>query len=245
MDGFPDEFSRFVRPAVWGSRRTARPIAGDADRVRWFAPAMRPQYAAGGLVLLEKHVAPHLRPVHVGIDPASITGMRRNYTESLSKTVRNSSVSLNGSRSAAVAAARSIGLMDLMCSESLREFAAAVSGSPLKSDPGLQVIRYCEGDYVGPHNDHHPEYPHLRDGYVDLQITLCNAGVARQYFVYEKRGYLNAACNVGVASGVSVSRLPYWHQVTPLEVKPGCSAVAHRWLLLVSFQIGESPKKRG
>ena len=238
MKRFPHEFSRLVKAKVWNGRRTVRPIVRDKDRFRWFPFAVPPENVTGGIRLLERYMAPHLRPVRGPIDPVSITGMRKNYSEVLPKTLRNSAVSLNGVRSAAVSAAREIGLMDLLKSESLREFAATVSGFRINADPALQLIRYMAGDYIGPHNDHHPEYPNLRDGYVDLQITLANDGVARQYFFHERGGFLNRSYNVGIASGVSISILPFWHQVTPLEVRRGRAADAQRWLLLVSFEIG-------
>ena len=106
----------------------------------------------------------------------------------------------------------------------------------------MQLIRYAAGDYVGPHNDHHPENANLRNGYVDLQITLTNEHVARQYLLYESGGFFNKLRKVGVASGVSVSMLPFWHQVTPLEAKPGHEDAAGRWLLLASFDIEKKRK---
>ena len=237
MERFPNEFSEFIKRQVWASRAKLTPIVAGEGRLRWHPTAIRPADAAHGLDLLERTMAPFLRPVRSPLDPVTISGMKKNYSETLPKTLLNSSIDLNASRSAGFAEARRIGLIGLLRSPSLREFAAAVTGLRLKDDPGMQVIRYSQGDFVGPHNDHHPEEPHFRDGYVDLQITLCSKGVARQYLVYECGGYFNKMCNVGVASGVSVSILPFWHQVTPLEVKPGRELDAHRWLLLASFEI--------
>jgi hypothetical protein len=54
---------------------------------------------------------------------------------------------------------------------------------------------------------------------------------------------LNRAVNVSVPSGVTVSKLPYWHQVTPLIPKNGREKQAQRWLLLVSFSIKQHTKK--
>jgi hypothetical protein len=166
--------------------------------------------------------------------------MKENFAEALPKTMRNSSISLNSSRSSAFTKARKIGLINLLRSSTLREFAEVVSGFPLEDDPGLQLIRYRRGDYVGPHNDHHPEDSNLRKGYVDLQITLTSANVLRQCLLYECGGYLNKSLEVGLASGVSISLLPFWHQVTPLEIKSGSGDKAHRWLLLVSFEIAKN-----
>ena len=64
---------------------------------------------------------------------------------------------------------------------------------------------------------------------------LTNDDVERQYLLYERDGFFNQCVNVGIPSGVSVSFLPFWHQVTPLIPKAGREATARRWLLLVSF----------
>ena len=187
------------------------------------------------LELLETQISPFLREAARPVDPKTITGMTKNYSESLHKSLRNSTVLLNNPRTAAFKSARECGLTGFLSSTSLQEFAERVSGFPLERSPGMQVICYRPGDYVGPHNDHHPEESHLRDGYVDLQITLTNDDVERQYLVYESRGFFNRNVNIGIPSGVSVSLLPFWHQVTPLIAKPGREATARRWLLLVSF----------
>lgn len=184
---------------------------------------------------LEKRFAPLLRQVASPVDPETISGMTANYTEALPKSLRNSTVMLNNPRSAAHRAARECGLAEFLRSPSLQAFAERVSGFALERSPGMQVICYKPGDYVGPHNDHHPEEAHLRDGYVDVQVTLTNDDVDRQYLLYESSGFFNRSVNVGIASGVSVSLLPFWHQVTPLLAKPGREATARRWLLLVSF----------
>jgi hypothetical protein len=163
--------------------------------------------------------------------------MELNYSETLPKTLSNRTVILNGRRSPAVRKAAEIGLLGLLRSDSLREFAEAVSGYRLDPDPGCQVICYEPGDYVGPHNDHHPEDPHLKPGYVDLHITLSNRFVDHQWLVFEDRGFLTQVVNVGVQSGVAVSYLPFWHYTTPLVAKKGREGQARRWLLLASFAV--------
>ncbi len=161
--------------------------------------------------------------------------MTKNYSEVLHKSLRNSTVMLHSRSSVAFKSARECGVTAFLSSTSLQEFAERVSGYALERNPGMQVICYGPGDYVGPHNDHHPEESHLRDGYVDLQITLTNGDVERQYLLYQRGKFFNQSINVGIPSGVSVSLLPFWHQVTPLLAKPGRDATARRWLLLVSF----------
>ena len=168
---------------------------------------------------------------------ATITHMRTNFSELLPKTLRTTTVSLNHNRSAVFLVAQHLGLTTMLGSESLHRFAEQVSGFSLHGDPGLQIIRYSTGDYIGPHNDHHPEDANLRKGFVDLQITFTNDAVDRQLFIYETKGFLNQPINVGIQSGVTVSYLPFWHQVTPLQAKPGMEEDAQRWLLLVSWGI--------
>lgn len=245
ITSFPHEFSSLLKSAVWSARSSGTPIAGHRDRLRWFPLALRPAEAVAGLALLERAMTPHLRRVDAPVDPALIKRLKKNYTEALPKTIRNSSASLNTKGSLTWEAARRIGLVQMLTSKSLQQFAAAVTGFTLLEGPSLQIIRYSAGDYVGPHNDHHPENENIRDGYVDLQITLTDPGVARQNLLYEAGdGYFNHLRNVGIQSGVSVSMLPFWHQVTPLEAKPA-HPEAHRWLLLVSFDIDHKAMKRG
>jgi hypothetical protein len=231
MTAFPSEFSA----ALQSVRTSLPPIRGHGDPVRWFPKSIRPDVRVTALASLESELAPLLRPARRPVDPTLISGMTCNYSEALPKSLHNATVMLNDARSKAAKAARAIGLTQFLTSTSLQQFAETISGYQLLPKPGLQVIRYQPGDYVGPHNDHHPEEDHLRHGYVDLQITLSNDDVARQYLLYEKDGYFNQSVNVGIPSGISVSHLPFWHQVTPLEARPGREATACRWLLLVSF----------
>ena len=211
------------------------PIAQTPDRLRWFPMALQPRVARDAIRILEMHIAPHLRKIRGPVEPETITGMTKASSEMLPKSVRNASVMLHSKRSKAFAVAHEIGLIDMLGSRSLHSAAEAVSGFRLSENPGFQVICYQPGDYVGPHNDHHPEEAHLRNGYVDLQITLTNPDVERQYLVHERDGWFNQSVNVGVQSGVSISRLPFWHQVTPLLARKGKDRTARRWLLLVSF----------
>lgn len=231
MQIFPPEFSQAVRLP----RREEPSLRLSGDRLRWFPLVVKSVIRGAALPALEAQLAPHLRRVRRPVPASSITDMTRNYSEALPKSTHNSTVFLDNPRTAAARAASAMGLTAFLRSRSLREFAEHVSGFALEPSPGLQAIRYAAGDYVGPHNDHHPEQPHLRNGYVDLQITLSHDAVARQYLLYERDGYFNQMVNIGIPSGVSVSRLPFWHQVTPLEARRGGEAAACRWLLLVSF----------
>ncbi len=203
----------------------------------WFPLLVRPSLVDAAIRLLNQHLGPFLKPWETPISRSTITEMRANYSEVLPKTVRNLTVILNNSRSPAYAVAERIGLVTMLGSSSLRKFAGVISGFSLDEVRGFQVVQYRTGDYVGPHNDHHPEDADLRQGYVDLHITLTNDAVENQLLIHESKGFFDQPINVGIRSGVSVSNLPFWHQVTPLQAKPGLEQRAQRWLLLVSWGI--------
>lgn len=235
MQRFPAEFSAALKRGRLRRRAGDVPISHATERLRWFPLALDTDVAVDGIRLLETHIAQHLRCVRRPINPETIASMTQAYSEMLPKTTRNASVILDDPQAEAYAAAQEIGLIEMLGSRSLHAAAEEVSGFRLCVGPGFQVIRYEHGDYVGPHNDHHPVEEHLRNGYVDLQITLTNADVERQYLIHEFDGWLNRPINVGIQSGVSISRLPIWHQVTPLVARKGKETKARRWLLLVSF----------
>jgi hypothetical protein len=123
----------------------------------------------------------------------------------------------------------------MLRSESFGAFAAAVSGRALRRRWGIQVLCYGPGDYSGPHNDHHPEDPDARDGYVDMHVTLATPGVAHQWLVYAKGGHFSEISSVNTLGGVTVYRLPFWHYTTPLVARPGAEDSARRWVLLGTF----------
>jgi hypothetical protein len=244
MKAFPSEFRALFDERGYEQAQAARPLREAGCRVSWFPLLVRRTLVDGAIRLLDERLGPFLKPAHRPIDRSTITGMERNYDEALPKTLQNMAASLNSERSKSYLEAKRIGLVAMLESASSKVFAEATTGFSLGQVAGLQVIRYRPTDYVGPHNDHHPESEMLRHGYIDVHVTLTSDGVLHQYLIYEENGFLNHAINVGIRSGVSVSRLPYWHQVTPLEAKPGREHEARRWLLLVSWEITRS-RRRG
>jgi hypothetical protein len=195
---------------------------------------------------LDEAMYPVLRRMHTPIPREALTGMKKNYSEALEKTVRVRTTTLNnaGRQTQSVAAANAIGLGPMMRSESFRRFAEAVVGAPLRQDHwGRQVICYEQGDYSGPHNDHHPESEVARNGFVDLHIMFSNDAVQSQWLVYEEKRFLSASHEVAKPSGIAVYRLPFWHYTTPLVGRPGREHEARRWLLLGSFDY-DPPLKR-
>ncbi|MGH6931074.1 MAG: hypothetical protein ACREEE_01425, partial [Dongiaceae bacterium] len=101
---------------------------------------------------------------------------------------------------------------------------------------GLQLLCYGPGDYAGPHNDHHPEEPTARGGYLDLHVSLSGRGVAQQWLVYAVKGHFTELADLATSGGVTAYRLPFWHFTTPLVARPKASATsARRWVLLGTF----------
>lgn len=236
---FPDEFvdllSKTSVKAINDFSATQQDIR--RQKTFWFPEVVPSRKAASAVRLLEESLGTLMRPVRSRIPKSSISGMRKNYADQLPKTLSNSSIILHEARGQRRKAAHEIGLMQMLQSESLHAVAEKLSGFELWPDPGCQVIRYSEGDYVGPHNDHHPEAPNLRDGYIDFHLTLSNGSVDNQWLVYETDGFLRNTHQVGVPSGMCVSFLPFWHYTTPLVARKNAKNEAHRWLLLTSFSI--------
>jgi hypothetical protein len=180
---------------------------------------------------LEKDLTPALELLEKPIPPDSIWEMRRDYGELLPKTSRARTVFFDSAREAGARAAKRIGLTAMMRSASFRAFAEALAGAKLASGWGQQVLRYGPGDYAGPHNDHHPENPRARRGYVDLHLSLCSPGVEHQWLVYSRAGHFSEIVSVAGGATVTAYRLPFWHYTTPLVGRP----TAARWVLLGTF----------
>lgn len=193
--------------------------------------------ARGCMELMDKHLRPHLSVEQRRIPPESITGMTENYTEFLNKTMHIKTAFFRRRTARSYEAAQRVGLLRMMRSESFRRFAEVISGYKLDSDLNLQVSCYEPGDYVGPHNDHHPEFELIRDGFIDFHVMFTNDAVAHHYLVYAEKDHFSKIIDINVQGGVSVYRLPFWHYTTPLAAKPGREHEARRWLLLGSYTI--------
>jgi hypothetical protein len=195
------------------------------------------QKAAACGELLEATLGGLLQLMEAPIPPESITGMTESYTERLPKTVRVGTALLESHRSRAFRAARDCGLLAMLRSASFHAFATALAGRRLKRRWGVQALRYAPGDYAGPHNDHDPEEPDARDGYLDLHLSF-SRDVAHQWLVYERDGHLSEVADVATLGGLTGYRLPLWHYATPLVPRRGRGATARRWVLLGTFLFG-------
>lgn len=237
---FPSDFADLLTPK---GRRILEGKDREVCGVLW-DPA-RPFVALQGVIDVKRAAACRdaldaaLRDTLVTMeDPIpedSILGMVENYEERLPKTVRVRTALLESRRSRSWRAAEAVGLTAMMHSDSFAAFAAAVAGRGLRRKWGIQVLCYGPGDYSGPHNDHHPEEPEARDGYVDMHISLTLPGVDHQYLVYSKDGHFSEMAKVSTVGGITVYRLPFWHYTTPLLARRGAEADARRWVLLGTF----------
>ena len=248
MDAFPSEFADLLNKR--GQRLIADPPKLDAFTKKRVTPivvfddVIDERMAKSCIALLDRAMYPVIKRMETPIPRESISKMKRNYTDSLQKTVRVKTATLNSSKSFALDAAREIGLAQMMRSQSFRAFAESIVGMPVdRTHWGRQVICYEQGDYSGPHNDHHPESKEARNGFVDLHIMFSNDAVRTQQLIYEERGFLSASHEVSGRSGIAVYRLPFWHYTTPLLGRRGREAEARRWLLLGSFDFDPPPKK--
>lgn len=183
------------------------------------------------LALLDDKLLPHLQPLEQWIPPDALYGMTKNYSEQLPKVMRCKTAYLEKRRERAFAVADELNLTTMLKSQSFFQLAQTLSGQRLRKKFGQQVVCYEKHDYQGPHNDHHPEEPLAKDGYVDVHFSLASAG-ARQSLVYARHGHLNQPVEVARNGLLTVYRLPVWHYTTPLL---SSRSNARRWVLLGTF----------
>jgi hypothetical protein len=242
MKKFPHEFSELMTPyglrILKGEDKHACSVF--ANPKKYFITLDKVINKSAARVcteLLEKNLHKHLAVEQRRIAEDSITGMKENYSEMLNKTMHIKTTFLQRRSARAYKAAERIGLLRMMRSKTFTEFVEAVTGLKLDEDLSLQVICYEQGDYSGPHNDHHPEEDTVKRGYIDFHIMFPNKAVHHQYLVYEERGHLSKIVDVNIEGGISVYKLPFWHYTTPLAGKPGQESEARRWLLLGTYRI--------
>jgi len=240
MDRFPAEFEDLLN-------RRGRKLLAEAPQLEtlvrkkrtpilFFDGVIDRGVAAECVRLLDEAIYPTLKRMYFPIPREALTGMTENYGEQLRKTVRVRTATMNSRDSIALRAAREVGLADMMASPSFRRFAQAVTSYNLREDFwARQVICYENGDYSGPHNDHHLQRPEACNGFIDFHIMFSNASVAQQLLVYEEGRYLSASREVTGKPSIAIYRLPFWHYTTPLVARRGQEDKARRWLLLGSF----------
>jgi hypothetical protein len=248
MKRFPREFSGLLTPAGMQILDGKAPHSCNLfqdNKVKFatFSDLIKPERVDDCLRLMDKYLYPHMALEQRGIPPESITALRHNYEERLSKTMRFKTAFFRRKDARSFQGAERIGLLDFMRSASLRVFVESATGLKLKPNWGVQVSCYEPGDYAGPHNDHHPENPNLKNGFIDFHVMFSNDAVAHHYLVYEENGHFSKMVDVNLRGGMSLYQLPFWHYTTPLVGKAGREREARRWLLLASFEI-IAPAKR-
>ena len=194
--------------------------------------------------LIDRSLNDALSPMEDPIPEWTIAGMQHDYGELLPKTVRVRTAMLESRRARAYRIAEEIGLVAMLRSPSFHAFAQVLAGRPLRRGWGIQALCYGAGDYAGPHNDHHPEEPDARDGYIDVHLMLAMPGVAHQWLVYARGGYFSEMTNVATVGGITAYRLPFWHYTTPLVARPQPSKAARRWVLLGTFLFAPERKPK-
>ncbi len=180
---FEDLLSRQGRRVLAGTHPLCDALADPRRRFLMADDLIDRAKAARLRQVLEAELTDTLEPIEWPIPPESIWSMKEDYSERLPKTTRAHTIYFESRREPGVKVAERIGLARLMRSQSFRIFAERLAGRRLASGWGLQVLRYGPGDYAGPHNDHHPENTDVRQGYIDVHLSLCTPSVKHQWLV--------------------------------------------------------------
>lgn len=242
MRTFPHEFSDMLTPeglSILKGKDKNSLFHNGQNYFAVFDGVVDRRKAEDAVRILDANLYEHLTVEQRRIPPESITGMKENYEERLNKTMHIKTAFFRRSSARSYRAAEKIGLLQMMESSSFTDFAEAVTGLKLHRSLTIQVSCYDHGDYVGPHNDHHPENDDVKDGFVDFHVMFTNSAVAHQYLVYEEKGHFSKIVDINIQGGVSIYKLPFWHYTTPLAGKCAQESTARRWLLLGSFAIIE------
>jgi hypothetical protein len=240
MRRFPAEFEDMLTAAgrwlLAGRGPLAAALANPRRRFLAETGLVDISQARAAVPLLDRSLYDLLSPMEQPIPPESIWEMTADYGEQLPKTARMKTAFLERRRERAYRRAEEIGLVAMLRSPSFAAFATALAGRALRRQWGIQLLCYDPGDYAGPHNDHHPEQPAARGGYLDLHVSLCGRGVAHQWLVYAVQGHFSRIADVATAGGITAYRLPLWHYTTPLAAREGAAPeTARRWVLLGTF----------
>lgn len=186
---------------------------------------------------LQRQVEPHLIPLSQTIDPKLTLHQRLNYSEIFKKVMRVKTLRLDNPKSKSIW--ESCNIEALISPKLARQCCEKLFGRTFLPSFGRQVVCYSEGDYFGPHNDHHPELPHMRHGYVDFHYYVCTPEVDSQFIVYENKGHLNKLVSLAQPVGLNIYQLPFWHYTTPLQVRSDSTGKGRRWIVMYTFYFSD------
>ncbi len=206
------------------------------------ANILDPQTASRVLSIMEHKVKSNLRPLETKIHPKLTKNQKLNYGEKIHKVMRVKTFRIENSKHEALW--NSYQLEQLVSPQLARKVCEKLFQCKFRKEVGKQIVSYFEGDYFGPHNDHHPELPHMKNGYVDFHYYVNHADVEYQMLVHEDRGHLNKFYSLNHFAGLNVYRLPFWHYTSPLQVKPGSSKKAARWIIMYTFYFEQPTKNK-
>jgi hypothetical protein len=233
----PTEFAELLTPKgrrLLEGRTRLEPLHPDRP-FRSVRDLVDPARAAALRDLIDRTLEGALVRMDDPIPDWTLAEMEENYSELLPKAVRVRTALLESRRAKSYRLAQEMGLVGMLRSDSFRQLAQVLSGGRLQKKWGIQALCYGQGDYTGPHNDHHPEEPEARDGYVDVHLTLATDAVKSHFLVYAQDGHFSQMEDVNTVGGLTAYRLPFWHYTTPLVARRGQEPKARRWVLLGTF----------
>lgn len=144
-----------------------------------------------------------------------------------------------------IAALIKLDLMPLVTSESLWHFSRNITGYDLqpRERSWFQMSEYEHGDYFAAHNDliveETPVNGKLVDHiqyFADLHMTFLTPHNIFQGFMYQNGRHFNGFFNAATNGSITMYRLPFWHQVTPMQADEKQRAKARRWLIMTGFR---------
>ncbi len=230
---FPAEFEELLSPDGRAVLNGTHPACGALRREPFYSDTglLDAGACASAVALLTRHFEDLLVPNVRRLPPATATKVQNE--ENLPKVGLMYAVPMSGpGGEQAVQRAEACGLLAMVSSRSYRAFCEALAGRALDGPQTGQIFAYRRGGYAGPHTDHHPEEPRMVNGYVDVHLTFCTAGVREQRIVYERDGHFTEQRSIAESGSVTAYRLPMWHYTTPLVTGDDDDC---RWLVLGSF----------
>lgn len=247
MDQFPKEFSDCLTSYGLRLLHQGRPQNKLAlGSFLSIAGAIQLDFCNQAYQLLNRTLKPHLQPLEQPIPDFTIWNMVSNYKERLPKVARMQTAYLDSLQHMTYRIAKEIGVLEFLSSASYQQFVSRITGHNFRKKPGYQILCYEEGDYIGPHNDHHPEDPEAAGGYLDCHLSLVGKGVHHQWLIYEKNGHFSQSQSIQETGLINLYHLPFWHYTTPLLVSAEAKIEERRrWVLLGTYLFDRRGDKSG